>query len=137
MSGLATYNLGEFLRSLRKEEGLTLEQAARAAGIGRVTLNRWETGVHQPRLPELEALLGALRADPQRKRQALALMDAPRARKRTRALIAQIGERAGIGPMPNGGDLLRAMRMRRGLSREAAAERIGVSTRTLRRWETA
>ena len=58
--------LGQYLRQLRKARGLTLEQAAEAAGLSRSAVNRWETGVNQPRLPELNALLGALGADAQR-----------------------------------------------------------------------
>ena len=78
--------VGVHLRSPRQPRGLTLERAAGAAGIGLVTLSRWEAGAHQPRLPELEALLHALQAD---------------ARER-------LGERAGLCPPPGAGDLLRA-----------------------------
>ncbi|RYG74142.1 XRE family transcriptional regulator [bacterium] len=42
----------------------------------------------------------------------------------------------GIGPMPHRGELLRALRMRRGFSQEETAQKIGVTTRTVRRWES-
>jgi transcriptional regulator with XRE-family HTH domain len=132
-----TRGIGQLLRQQRKARSLTLEQAAQAAGIARVTLNRWETGVNQPRLSELDALLSALGASARQKQEALTLVDAPRAQAQIRETIASIAERAGIGPKPNGGDLLRALRIRSGLSLEAVAERLGVTTRTLRRWEKA
>ena len=133
-AGPAT-GLGVYLRRLRQTRGLTLERAAQAAGIGRVTLNRWETGAHQPRLPELQALLHALKADANERHQALVLVDAPRARERVRQAAEHLGERAGLCPPPGAGDLLRALRRRRRMSAEPVASALGVTTRTLRRWE--
>ena len=127
--------LGVYLRRLRQTRDLTLERAAQAAGIGRVTLNRWETGAHQPRLPELGALLHALKADAHERHQALALMDAPRAREEVRQAAEHTSERAGLCPPPGAGDLLRALRRRRRMSPEPVASALGVTTRTLRRWE--
>lgn len=129
--------IGQFLRQLRRERSLTLEQAARAAGIGRVTLNRWETGNYQPRLAELDALLTALGADVRKKQEALARLDAPRAREQVYQAVNRIAEQTGIGPRPHGGDALRALRQRRRMSLEEVAERLGVTPRTLRRWEKA
>lgn len=130
-----TAGLGVYLRRLRQTRGLTLERASRAAGIGLVTLSRWETGAHQPRLPELQALLHALKADPNERHQALVLVDAPRAREPVRQAAEHLGERAGLCPPPGAGDLLRALRRRRRISPEPAAAALGVTTRTLRRWE--
>ncbi|MBV9471170.1 MAG: helix-turn-helix transcriptional regulator, partial [Abitibacteriaceae bacterium] len=83
-AALPTYvrmpQLGVFLRQLRQSRGLSQAQAARAAGIGRVTLNRWEMGMQQPRALELEALLGALTATRQEHQQALGLLNTPQAR---------------------------------------------------------
>lgn len=128
-------NLGDFLRTLRKQRRLSIEQAAQAAGIHRVTLYRWERGDTVPRLTELSALLNGLGANREQRRQAVTLMDAPRARTLVRGQVARVAERAGIGAMPHGGELLRAMRMRRGLELEAIAFRVGVTSGTLRRWE--
>ena len=47
----------------------------------------------------------------------------------------QVVKQAKIGAMPHGGDLLRALRMRRGWSQEETARRVEVTVRTLRRWE--
>ena len=89
-----------------------------------------------PRLSELEALLSVLQADPKQKRQTLLLLDAPRAKNQVRAEIIRLGDQLGIGTMPNGGDLLRALRLRRRLSlEEAAASQMQMTSGTLRRWE--
>jgi transcriptional regulator with XRE-family HTH domain len=127
--------VGECLRALRRSRRLGIGQAAREAGIHRATLYRWEQGETQPRLAELEGLLRALRASAEQRHHALALMDVPRARAQVQSEIAQVAAGAGIGPMPDGGALLQAMRWRHGLSREFVASRLGVTTRTLRRWE--
>lgn len=114
-----------------------MEQAAQQAGIHRSTLYRWEQGQTQPRLPELEALLEALGASPTQRRQAIALVDAPRAQALVKVQNARIAARRGLGTMPQGGDLLRAMRLRRGRSLEEVAAHIGMTSWTLRRWEKA
>ena len=109
-----------------------MEHTAQMAQITRATLNRWETGRHEPRLTELEAVLAALNATPGQKRQAIARINAPRARTQIQREIARVGEHTGIGAVPNGGDLLRTLRMRRGLTLDSAAGSLGVTTRTLR-----
>lgn len=127
--------LGPFLRRLRKTRHLTLDQVAQAAGISRVTLNRWETGKHLPRLPELEAVLTALDTAANQRREALSLLDVPRAQARVREDIAAFARQTGMGSIPSAGDLLRAMRLRRGMSLEQVANHLNISTRTLRFWE--
>ena len=52
--------LGERLRTLRDSAGLTQEQLARAANIGRVTLVRLENGEQTPRGKTLTAIAEAL-----------------------------------------------------------------------------
>lgn len=132
---VAEKNFPQSLRQLRRERGWTLERTAQEAGIARVTLNRWETGVHQPRLHELEAVLTALAVTAQGRRAVLAAMDAPRAAVQARNEWEEIARLNGVGPMPDGGDLLRAMRLRQGLSQGEVARRLGVTARTLRFWE--
>ena len=133
-----TMQIGNYLRQLRKDCQLTLEQVGAEAGIARVTLNRWETNVFQPRLPELEAVLRALKVTPEQRKQALALVGAPRAvlllRTETEQSHPDLVERAGYAPAI--GDLLRAMRQRRRMTVEQAAARLGVSPRSVRRWES-
>jgi transcriptional regulator with XRE-family HTH domain len=129
--------LGQLLRDLRKSRRWTLAHTAQIAGIARSTLNRWETGVHFPRLPEIEGVLLALGASPQQRRKALQLIDAPRAVGQIQADTTWISAQRGIGQLPNKGDLLRALRLRRGISLQVASEHSAVSTRTIRFWEKA
>ena len=53
-------SLGDRIRRLRESEGMTQEQLAEAAGIGRVTLVRIENGGRSPRYATLTALAKAL-----------------------------------------------------------------------------
>jgi len=52
--------LGERIRRLREAMGLSQDELAKRAGIGRVTLSRIENGEQSPRLSTLEALAQAL-----------------------------------------------------------------------------
>ncbi|HZP84606.1 MAG TPA: helix-turn-helix transcriptional regulator [Chthonomonadaceae bacterium] len=127
--------IGAFLKELRTARQLSLNQLALRAGVSRRTLSYWEAGTYQPSLPELDAVCKALKATAEQWEDAVALIGAPRAVHRLRAApkVVQIAEE--IGPLPSGGDLLRAMRHRRRLYLEQAAEAIGVSPGTLSRWE--
>jgi transcriptional regulator with XRE-family HTH domain len=112
-------------------------QVAQMAGLHRATLDRWEKRQVQPRLQELAALLSALDASQEERRHALTLLDAPRAHTLVRLERERRAEEAGLGPMPHGGELLRAMRLRRGWALDDVALHLGVTTATLRRWEKA
>jgi transcriptional regulator with XRE-family HTH domain len=129
--------VGPYLRALRRRRQMSAELIAQRAGIRRATLSDWETGRRQPRLPELEAVLNALGASPVQRRQALARMQAPRAIWRLRQEAAQqaSGFVESAGHAPNGGDLLRAMRLRRGWTLEEAGRAIGVAGNLISRWE--
>lgn len=130
-------HFGPFLRQLRQSRGLSQVRVAEQAGIGRVTLGRWESGNQQPRLFELEAVLNALGTTKDEARQASQLLGRMGGRLQEMASEARIGAQTGIGPRPHGGSLLLAMRLRRGLSQDEAAAKAGVAVRTLRRWEKA
>ena len=52
--------MGNRVRNLRKQTGMTQQQLAAAAGIGRVTLVRIENGSYSPRFSTLDALAQAL-----------------------------------------------------------------------------
>ena len=45
-----TKKIGEFLKVLRKEKGLTQEQAAEILSVSGRTISRWETGTNMPDL---------------------------------------------------------------------------------------
>ena len=51
--------LGARVRELRETAGLTQENLAQAAGLGRITLVRLEKGKHTPKLSTLKALAAA------------------------------------------------------------------------------
>ena len=127
--------LASFLRQMRLSRQVSQAEAARLAGVGRVTLNRWEAGVQQPREVEIEALFAAFGATPEERRQLSALYQTASIRLRARDSLMQVGARRGIGSLPQGGDLLRALRLRRNLSQSEAASCSGVAERTVRRWE--
>ncbi|MCW3097344.1 MAG: hypothetical protein JWL77_2962 [Chthonomonadaceae bacterium] len=109
--------------------------AARQAGLHRATLQRWESGEVQPRLSEMTTLLTALEANETQKHRALEMMEAPRAVRQISQEMTEAAEQRGLPPLPHGGNLLHALRMRRGWSLEEIAARVQVTARTLRRWE--
>ena len=50
--------IGEFLRELRKEKGLTQEQFAEQFNVSRRSVSRWETGNNMPDLGILFEFVG-------------------------------------------------------------------------------
>ncbi len=97
------------------------------------TLSRWESGTTTPRVYELEAVLDALQAKEQERLQAWQLLQAPRAAPL--AAGAERGDSPLEGAAPIGGELLRAMRTRRGGTLEQVALHLGVTISTVSRWE--
>ena len=128
-------DIAEFLRLMRGRSGLSLQQLADKSGLSRRALSYWEANAHQPRLPELQIALDALDATDLERRRALLLLDAPRGAQHLRAASGQERYEEELGAQPAGGDLLRALRRRRGLLLEQAAAQAGVSAATLSRWE--
>ncbi|MCW3055791.1 MAG: Helix-turn-helix protein [Chthonomonadales bacterium] len=122
-----------FLRTLRQTRGLSLRDTAAAAGIARYTLIRWEQGHTLPRLPEFQAVLTTLGATPAEQTRALQLLEAPRAAR----LMQQETSNPTTADIlqPHGGDLLRALRLRRGWTVTEAARQIGTAQNTVSRWE--
>ena len=110
-------SLGRSLRQLRNGRRLSLEAAARRAGIARSTLNRWELGVHEPRRQELDAVLSALEATAQQRAQVMALLGGK--------WVYSAGDAA----------VLRTLRRRRGLALGQVAACLGVWASTVSRWE--
>lgn len=129
--------IGVFIQQKRLARNLSLRALARECGVSHVTLSAWEKGTHQPRLSELEAVFDTLRVSEAQRRQALALMDAPRAVIRLRReIVENTPELTDLAAaMPGTGDLLRGMRLRRGICREEVAQALGLSVSTLSRWE--
>jgi transcriptional regulator with XRE-family HTH domain len=128
--------LGIYLRQLRQSRKLSVRALARQAGLSHTALSSWEQGKHQPYLPELEAVLKALGVSSAQRQEVLSRIDAPRAIRQVREEIAQQNALYALTDTPpHGGELLRAMRRRAGLTLEGAAQQIGVQASTLSRWE--
>jgi transcriptional regulator with XRE-family HTH domain len=96
------------------------------AGVGKSTLSEWENGRSRPSLRELESVLACLKVTPQQRRVALQTLQAPRAIVR----LAAEGDRP-----PVAGDLLHAMRLRRGLTQSELARSIGGTQGMVAKWE--
>jgi transcriptional regulator with XRE-family HTH domain len=122
-----TGSIAALLRDWRQQRGLSQGGLARNAGVSTSTLSRWEAGRRQPSMPELERVLAALRVPEPQRLAALKAVQAPRA-------LISVQEQAGDSP-PVTGDLLRAMRLRRGWTQAALASRIGVRQGMLAKWE--
>lgn len=129
--------LGPFLRNLRTSRKVSLSSVAGKAGIAKSTLSKWETNQFLPRLPEIDAVLAVLDASPEERRQAIQLIDAPRALIHLRREDQSAANKAALdlASTPAGGDLLRAMRLRRGYSADRVARSLGVSLRSIHAWE--
>ncbi|MBC8137678.1 MAG: transcriptional regulator [Fibrella sp.] len=117
------------LKQWRAERGFSLGTLAVRAGLSKSTLSRWEAGLRQPSMPELEAILAALTVTPSQRRDALAGIRAPRAVQTLR------GSNSGDTMPPIAGDLLKALRRRSGRTLDEAARAVGVAHSTLLRWE--
>jgi transcriptional regulator with XRE-family HTH domain len=124
--------IGTVLWDMRTAGRWTMGRLARKAGVSKAALSQWESGARQPRVAELEAVLGALGASPEQRALALSTIDAPRAIRRLRGTAAN----AGLGPPTRAGDLLRAMRQRKGWTQEQVAAKVGVVRNAVARWES-
>jgi transcriptional regulator with XRE-family HTH domain len=114
----------------RTRRGLSLGQLAQAAGVSKPSLSRWEAGTFQPRVAELEAALRALGVSAAESALAFACIPAPRA---LRHLKSDLGRATG-SPLTRG-DLLRALRLRKGWTQTRLARQIGVSRQSVAHWE--
>lgn len=127
--------LGKFLQQKRTDQRWSVRDLAARSGVSKSALSDWETGKKLPRLPELEAALTALRASATQRRHALSLLDAPRAVRLLRQETAWSPIETRIGRAPVGGDLLRAMRLRRNVTLQELAAHISVQASSISRWE--
>jgi DNA-binding transcriptional regulator YiaG len=126
-----------FLRAQRRRRKLSQVELARRAQVSERTLRNWETGASSPGRWELESILTVLELTPQERGQALQVLPTPRSMDlfRHEAHTSPDSE-TDIGPMPMLGDLLRAMRLRCGLSQSQMADTLKIARTTVLRWET-
>jgi transcriptional regulator with XRE-family HTH domain len=123
-------SLGSHLRQLRQKRGLSMNRLAGLAQISQSTISRWESGKFAPSIYELEAVLQQLDVSADERRHALSLINAPRAVAHLRTIGTE--PQASI---PYGGDLLRAMRLRKGWTLEQASQVTRIPISTLSRYE--
>lgn len=129
--------LGRFIARQRRTRGWSLSELARLAGVGKATLSRWESGSASPAIPVLEAVLDALDADLYMRETAYGLVGAPRGIRALRESEARHREdqtELGIGSLTLG-DMIRALRVRRGLRSAQVASAVGVNPATISHWE--
>ena len=123
--------VGTLLWEMRTAGGWSQGQLARISGVSKAALSQWESGARLPRIPELEAVLSALQANAAQSARVFAHVKAPRALRRLR----QSTEVSGMGAPPVAGNLLRAMRLRKGWTQAQTAKSVGVVGSTVARWE--
>lgn len=127
--------LGALLRQLRTNRQYTLSGLAARSGVSKATLQGWEAGLHQPRIPELLTVLDALNASLLHRERAVSLVRAPRAVLGLQAILPVGNPVAKPAPPPVAGHLLRSMRRRAGLSLQQVATVLQVRSSTVSRWE--
>jgi transcriptional regulator with XRE-family HTH domain len=88
-------------------------------------------------MPELDAVLDALDCSDDQRCEAYSRINAPRAVARLRETVPPVhpAPDSDVGWFPSSGDLLRSLRLRRGLPLERVAEVLKVRACTVSRWE--
>jgi transcriptional regulator with XRE-family HTH domain len=132
-----TKTIGTLIREARTMRNMSLRGLAAVAQLAPSTLSQWETGKALPRIPELNAVLEALRCSEALRLEAYACIQAPRALAEFRETGCLVADDSGLERtwLPTSGDLLRALRRRKHLSLEQAAALLGVKPSTISRWE--
>jgi transcriptional regulator with XRE-family HTH domain len=120
-----TRDFASQFRQHRRQRGLSIVRLSGLSGLAKTTLESWQSGRTLPSAPELERLVSALELGSFDQRLLRRLIGMPRA-------IASLPE--GERPPLTGG-LLRAMRLRRGLTQSEVARRLSVRQGTLAKWE--
>jgi transcriptional regulator with XRE-family HTH domain len=113
------------LRHCRLERGLSRAELAQRVGVSKTTLGNWESERTLPSTPELGSLMGALTLGTQEQLALRRLVALPRA-----LVTLPPQERP-----PLTGGLLRALRLRRGLTQSEVARRLQMRQGTLAKWE--
>ncbi len=130
----ATGAVGKEIQKLRVARGLSLRRLAERAHVSAATLSRWEAEKRTPRIPELEAALDALEASASQKQALLHQIDARRALIRLRDLDGGGTPGAEVYTNSNG-ELLWAMRQRKGWSQAQTARAANTTQAQIARWE--
>jgi transcriptional regulator with XRE-family HTH domain len=120
-----TLDFASQFRQCRKQRNLSVMRLVDLSGISKTAIENWQSGRTLPSAPELEVLISVLNLSTFDQRLLRRSVGLPRA-------IARLPE--GERPPLTGG-LLRAMRLRRGLTQSEVARRLSVRQGTLAKWE--
>ncbi len=112
--------------------GLTQAQLAIRSGVVLRSVAYWEQDAHVPGIGELESLASALSLTREERQTLLSFLPTGKVSKIVRGATVWTD----IAP-PGAGDLIRAMRWRKRLSRDQVAQALGVHPTTIMRWEAA
>ena len=123
MQAASAEHIGTSLQQLRHKQGLSLATLAKQAGVNKSTLSRWETGKTVPRSTELASVLSKLNVPK-------SMVDTFCQAAGQRLMLPE----SEVAP-PVSGDLLRVLRLRRGLTQSEAARAANVPQGTLSKWE--
>ncbi|MBB6049932.1 helix-turn-helix domain-containing protein [Armatimonas rosea] len=123
-----TLTIGQQLQQWRLRRGLSLGALSLRCGIHKSTLSRWERGIQSPSMQELSTTLNVLEVTAHEAAVLRRQLDTPR------AALYQHEEPPGLRKL-SGGELLRALRLRSGVTQEDAARAAGVTREMLSRWE--
>lgn len=115
-------------------------QLSLRSGVSAASLSRWEAGLVQPRVRELEAVLDALEIPEVQRIAAFRSINAIRALKRiaaspNAATVDEVDEAHPWVSLPRTGDLLRALRMRSGHTQWEIAAFLHIQQSSVARWE--
>lgn len=134
-------SLGQHISHWRRQKGLTIGQLALRSGVSKASLSRWEAGLVQPRIRELEAVLDVFKLPEAIRVAAFSCLGAPRAARRIASSTStdspvRTPSNCPFGELPRTGELLRAMRVRTGFTQMEVATLVGVQQSSVTRWET-
>lgn len=127
-------SFGQSLRTARKSRGVGIEELAARAGVHRTTLSRWERGKSLPFAHELTRVLAALGANAAETRALCESLDARRAATVLATVEGDVPRERAAWPV-TGGEVLRALRRRAGVSQRAVARVAGVAQSLVVKWE--
>lgn len=128
-------SIGEWIRRNRVARGWSQYRLARVARISASTLNRWERGLTQPSIPELQAVFDALEVPEAQRAEALGLLRARRAAQAIARIRSSDAAADAAARPPLLGDMIRTLRWRCGWTTAQLAWELQVSERTVRAWE--
>ena len=130
---MAEESFDDRLRALRLQRKMTQARLAAQSGVTLRTYAYWEAGEHAPGIQELDSLVRALGLTPQERQAFVALLPPAKIGR----IVRTVPDRGDILAPPGTGDLIRALRWRKRMSRDALALALGVHRSTVARWEDA